>query len=361
MVDASRLRERVAHSTLAYSPAFLFLFLTGLHGIQGLRHDWPWIPNSAGFISSAFATLCWRPDGVGAPRPYPTDYLLAMLDTAIVAVIGVKGLYPLFMFGTSAMCVYGARCLARALGAGAVGRFGISLFALYNPWVYTEFVAGHLGMIIAYGATLAYFGAALRRNPPALLLSLFICISAAQLQFFLVLIAFAAYGTAARRGFLPLVTGLIVALPTVVGVIGNGSTLAAIPYNLSWQTVQSLPVIDAAALTGYFANYVAGFEPFSFDAVWAMGALAAIGLVAGNQKRVGVAFLVLGIVAWLWSTGTAGPIGPAYASLSFGCPRSRSSASCTICSPTSRSPTSLWPRLRPLEVDGYRRLRSRRD
>jgi hypothetical protein len=239
--------------------------------------------------------------------------LPALLDAAIVAVAGVEFLFPIFMLAAGAMCIYGARSLAANLGAPASARFGISLFALYNPWVYTEFVAGHLGMIVAYGATMAFIGESLRSKPRSLYLALFVCVSTLQFQFFLVLGAFAAYMAVTKRLATPLLTGVIFGMPTVVGILGNRATVAAIPYNLTWQTLQSLKPIDAAALTGYFADYVSGFSPYAFDAVWSMAALSIIGLFASRRKALALSFALLGTVAWIWSTGVEGPIGAVYA------------------------------------------------
>ena len=297
---------------MAYSPAIAFACFSCIGGIPVLRHDWSWIPERGGFLSNVFATLAWMPNGVGGPRPYPTDYLVALAGTAMVAIAGTTLAYATFMLAIGSLCVYGARSLGALVGSPSTARFGFGAFAIFNPWVYTELVAGHLGMIAAYGASMALAGESLRQKPRWALCALFVCVIAAQLQYLLLALAFVLWLAVARRHCLPLVTGVIVALPAIVGIAGNTRALAGIPYTLQWASAQSLRPIDAAALTGYFADYTSRFSPLAFDAVWAMLALAIMGIVVSKRRTFAVAFSFAALVAWLWSTGSSGPIAPMY-------------------------------------------------
>jgi hypothetical protein len=298
---------------VGYLPAVVFAGFVAGGGLPMLRHDWLCIRDRADFLSFTLASLAWSPDGIGTPRAYPTDYLLALVNAAIAFVAGSHISFTVFALGVGIVCVLGARALANLAAADAWTRFGLACFALFNPWVYNKVVSGHLAMICAYGATMGLIATCLCPKPRWTLAALFMCVVSVQIQFFLLALAFVACIAVVRRRPLPLVTGAIVALPSIVGVAANVHLVAGTPYALPWQSLQSIRPVEAAALTGYFPGYTRGFPPLAFDAVWAMSALALIGAATSRHRARTLGFAALAIGAWLWSTAFDGPLASVYA------------------------------------------------
>src|SRR5579872_6158309 len=58
-------------------------------GTPALRHDWFVFDNRHDFFASAWNTFGgWTSDGIGAPRPYPSDYLFIAFDSLCVFFVG---------------------------------------------------------------------------------------------------------------------------------------------------------------------------------------------------------------------------------------------------------------------------------
>ncbi|MBC5799365.1 MAG: hypothetical protein GIW94_05250 [Candidatus Eremiobacteraeota bacterium] len=232
--------------------------------------------------------------------------MVVLLSSPIVA-------FTTFTLLVGALCILGARSLVSAASNEQWARVGLPAFALFNPWVYTKLVAGHLAMIAAYGATMWLLGECSRARPRWNRVALLVCIIAAQIQFFVIALAIVAGIAVTQRRILPLVTGVVIGLPTIIGVVGDLGAITSTPYSLAWQRSQSLYPVEAAALTGYFAHYTEGFPAVAFDAVWAVLALAVVGAVSSYRRRRAMIFVALAIIAWAWSTGLHGPLMTLYA------------------------------------------------
>lgn len=309
-------RSKTARLALAYSPACVFAFLVAGSGTPVLRHDWFTVAGRSEIFEFTLSTLAWQPDGIGTVRVYPADYLFAIVHTLLALVLGTHIGFFVYVALIGAMCLYGARTLAALEPNDPLASFGLALFALFNPWVYVKVVEGHLAMIAAYGALMA-LTAELWRPQPRWIVAAFLLAPMAQLQFFILGIASCACAAVFRReraALVPLGCGLIFALPTIAGISVDGNTIRQIPYNLDWQTSQSIAPIEGAALTGFFTNYARGLSPLAFDAVWSLAALALIGLAVRRQRR-SLVLLVVAVVAWAFSTGTKGPLAALYEGL----------------------------------------------
>lgn len=298
---------------LQYAPVFLYTHFVCGGGLPELRHDW-FVPRTRlDFLATELARLAWQPFGIGAAWPYPTDYLFSMLS-GFLALIGGPWLALTVVVALGAtLCAWAAGELSRAVGGDRIVATA-SWFALFNPWVYTKTVAGHLVMIWAYAALMGLIAWCLRGEKKPWLASGLICVSAAQIQFFLPALALAAWA-ATRLTPIPLATAIVVFAPSILGLIALRHVLIAIPYNLDWQASQSVPPIDAAALVGYFANYTALFPAVAVDAVWSFLALAVVGVTVAARRIKVLGLVLLGIGSWLWSTGSKGPISGVYQAL----------------------------------------------
>ena len=300
----------------AYFPAAVFAFLVAGRGTPVLRHDWFTLSDRLSLSEFTLSTIAWQPAGIGSVRVYPTDYLFAFVNTALALVFGTHIGLLIYVGLIGALCVYGARALGDLEQNREPASFALSAFALFNPWVYVKVVEGHLAMIAAYGALMA-LTAELWRAKPRWAIAALLLAPMTQLQFFVVGIVSCACAALLRRernALLPLLCGFAFELPSIVGFIADSGAVSGTAYNVDWQRLQSIPPVDAAALTGFFTNYTRGFPPVAFDAIWSLAALAAIGIVSRRRARTWV-LLAVGIAAWAFSTGTKGPIAGVYVAL----------------------------------------------
>lgn len=276
-----------------------------------LRHDWWMSPDAAGLRAQALTGLAtWSNNGLGRPALYPNNYLFycfvwAFAQAApIVALAAVAALF-------SAVCAVAASTFTEVAGSRAFA-IGAMLLLCFNPWTYTELVAGHLPMLIAY-AGLAWFSAEIARGRRAssLRLTLATLLVAQQIQFLLIfLVAALAAGFALRR-WQPLIAALVLALPVWLGVLLGHAELARIPYTLAWERSQSLALLAALQARGYFARYATALGTFGHaaDAAFAILALLAAWLARARQALLAVA---VALVAALITTGVDGPIASLY-------------------------------------------------
>jgi hypothetical protein len=308
-------RRPISAETVAQAVfALAFAAFIAAPGLPVLRHDWISIEDRANFMSAAIASLAWSPNGIGAPRPYPTDYLLAIANMVLVFLSGTRLAFVLFVLGIAVICAWGARALATLATTDPWVRTSLVLFALFNPWVYTEVVAGHLAMIGVYGGLMGLAGESLSPKPRPLVAALCMCTIVAQIQFFIFALVFSTILAVRRRLLLPLITATILAMPTFVGVALDFGRIASTPYTLAWQTSQSVTPLEAANLVGYFAKYTEHIAVLSAFATIPILILAAAGAAWSERRGPALGFAAFGALVWLWATGSRGPIAPIYVS-----------------------------------------------
>jgi hypothetical protein len=289
-------------------------FLAGT-GVPALRHDWVWVTGN-GFFSNTWSSLSgWTAIGIGSPRPYPSDYLLAITNIALAAVLGTYGAFVANAFATGAVCAAGAIAITRRFTDARAAWIAAAAFAAFNPWVYNEIVAGHIGMVLAYGATMLLLAQLSQERPSAFLTGLFLLLTMQQLQFFFPLLTVVAIWTLVRRqNAYPLGVALLASMPIWIGLLFDRTYLLSIPYTQSWQADASLDPLRALELSGYFAKYADALPPIAGAACWAIAGLAAVGAIVECRRRpLRAAWLVaLAIALWLFVSGTKGAFGSVY-------------------------------------------------
>ena len=287
--------------------ALVYAIIVAAPGVPALRQDWS-SPTTRDGILDLFirSTSGWNPHGLGAPNLYINDYLIGSASAGVDALLGPHlGLFA-FMLAIGAACAFGAGALARVFGAGAWGRAAGAWFAVFNPWVYVETVAGHTYMILAYGALMGLAAECLRHRSRPLVASALAVLTLQQMQIFAA--ACALLVIAVRRiGWLPLVTAAAVGSPVVASLLMERSAIAGVPYSLAWERLQSVRPADALMLSGYFAGYAQALEAVDRLAMPLALCLAVFGFAIRIGSRRGGLLAAVTLIALCASTGLAGP------------------------------------------------------
>jgi hypothetical protein len=294
--------------------AVLFAAFIAAKGIPTLRHDWTW-PVDRDAIGSFFneAVSGWLSTGFGTPNPHPTTYLIGPPIAVAMWIAGPLGALVLFAVAIGYACMRGVARIAAGCNAALPGALGIGLFALFNPWVYNEVVAGHLVMVLAYGGVLGLFAEMLRgREASSVRLALWIGLIETQLQFFIVAMCALATFAVVTRKWLPLLAGALFALPSVVGLIAERSMLLQIPYGVTWQANQSVAPTALLGLGGYFPGYADRLGIVASAAAWTVLALALAGGFAARRRRAVAAATVAAALLFVLVLGVHGPLAAPY-------------------------------------------------
>ena len=286
--------------------------------MPALRHDWAWPLHRADFAGwYQFAASGWLPFGIGAPVEHIERYVIAVPVTLLGFALG--GWACLFVYLTVVgyvVATTGALLARRFADADALTAGAIAAFVLFNPWTYTEVVAGHIEMILGaagIAGMLAYLTSP-RREGDSLRLALYVVLAYTQLQFFLIALVLAASAVAMRRGKLPLLTAVSIGMPTFVGVAGNFASLSGTPTEIPWARFQSIDPGSAWRLLGYFTSYADAFVPVS----WAIGIVcvaACAGVFFMRARKAAWCYVVAAGALLLAVTGLRGPLASVYASL----------------------------------------------
>ncbi|MGZ3553563.1 MAG: hypothetical protein ACXWNK_16110 [Vulcanimicrobiaceae bacterium] len=312
LLDALR---RTRYDTIvAVLAAVAFGLAIAGHGIPALRQDWQWpYPGDQmrSFLVDAWSG--WNTSGIGAPAPYPSSYLLAVPTWLSFLAFGSAVTLWLFLLLTGVIVYAAARNAALQIGVDRLSAISIGLFALFNPWVYAKVVAGHVIMVLAYGATFGLIRELARKPSRFGRLALWLTFSFGQLQFFMLAMLavglFAVKRTAARSAF---GYGLLIALPSIFGIAANYSMLRQIPYTLVWQLSQSVQPRDALLLAGYFTGYTEPIRGISSIGMWVVVLLAAIGATRALRSNAARAIVVLTALFLVVAMGVRGPFAAVY-------------------------------------------------
>lgn len=299
---------------LALAAAIVFAAFVASKGIPTLRHDWSW-PIDRTAIPSFFSGAVdgWLSAGLGTANPHPTTYLIALPIVAAMWLLGPFGALVLLSLVIGYACM---RCVAAAAAywsAPLAGTIGVGLFALFNPWVYNEVVAGHLIMVLAYAGLIGLFAEMLQgRNASTVRLALWTALIEAQLQFFiLAMLALIVFASTTRKWLAP-VFGIVVALPTVIGLFAERSSLLHIPYGVAWQANQSVPPLPLLSLGGYFPGYADRLGWIAAVAVWTVVLLALAGFLCARRHEAVIWSLTVAIIVYAIVLGVHGPLAIPY-------------------------------------------------
>ncbi len=275
-------------------------------GLPVLRHDWGADPFHGGWreiISAGFSG--WDPSGIGRAWVYPDAFLISVPVAVITAFGGNRAALFLFLLATGALAAFGGRAAAKDVGGGRAAASAAALFCVFNPWTYTELVAGHVMMLLAYAASLWFFREMLRPAPRPSVLIATSLLTLQQPQFLAVCtLVLLIYGMR-RRVWLPFAISAVAWLPIAIGVLSDPEALNAIPFVKAWERNQSIAPSDALQINGYFAHYAASVASVFAIPVLCTAALAAAALFFAGRRRL----LLAGgtFVALVMAMGLRGP------------------------------------------------------
>jgi hypothetical protein len=300
---------------LAATAAIFFAAEVAAKGIPTLRHDWNWPIDRAAIPSFVNESIDgWVSSGFGTPNPHPTTYLIALPLGLAMWLLGPFGALALLAGVIGYLCMRAVADAASHWENAAPAALGLGLFALFNPWVYNEVVAGHLVMVLAYGGLIGLVAEMFRgRRASSIRLALWIALIEAQLQFFVVaMLALVVFALTTRK-WLPLLTGVLLGLPSVIGLVAERGTLLLIPYGVTWQTNQSVAPLPLLGLGGYFPGYAERLGMLAAGAVWIVVALALVGALAARRSRVAIAAVAAAAFLYVVVLGVHGPLAVPYA------------------------------------------------
>jgi hypothetical protein len=254
----------------------------------------------------------WLERGIGEPQPYPTFYLVGFLLFPFT-VLPPEPFTVFLVFAIAALTAAGGISMGTALRAPLAARLACAGVAVLNPWVYTEIVAGHVFMVLAYGFLLL-LGAELMRDevrpvPTAIFAAFFV----SQIEFLTFAVVPIIAALAYKRQRLALSVLGIALLPIAFGIIAHYSEIKSTPYILDWERGQSVWPGMGALLLGYFAGYSGSFAALSLAlGCMAMAAVAAIATGLRQRRPVLAGAALLGLLAVVAASGTTWAIAPLY-------------------------------------------------
>ncbi|GAC1308818.1 MAG: hypothetical protein NVSMB21_14620 [Vulcanimicrobiaceae bacterium] len=265
-------------------PTAIFTYALSRHGIPALRHDWFW-PRSgeSNFYNVLGLAQGWSNVGIGVPNFRPTGYLVAIVLGPIIALFGPWFGFLVWCVVLGALCSLAASYVCSQFGVGGLGRTSLVTLALLNPWTYTEIVAGHHLMLIGYAGFLLLSAAMFSEDVGARGTALCCALLVHQTQYIVVATVVAAYDVVRRRSPVALATTFVLAAPFTIGIVANFRSVEATPYTVDWIRSLALTLPSALTLTGYFTHYDAAYDGLGRVAIWALVAVAAIGIF-GNAR-----------------------------------------------------------------------------
>jgi hypothetical protein len=285
--------------------AVYFTLIVTSNGVPALRHDWNWPDYYYPFLN---AISGWSEQGIGSVNLFVNNYLLVAMLAPVGALLGAFPTLVAFVFGIALSVLLAARKLATAMGAGELAANAVAAFALFNPWVYTKVVAGHLPMIVAYAATMVLVAEAIRPRPRAAVCALALAFTLPQLQFFGPTLIVALILALRHRMWLPTATWIIMSGPTLLGVLLRAKEFASTSLTLPWEQAQSIAPSSALLLSGYFAKYTLGFDKLGHVAVALIVILAVVGAIYLVPSRRAFIIGATTLIALVVAMGLRGPL-----------------------------------------------------
>ena len=280
--------SRAATLGLLVVAAAALAFVAG--GVPLLRHDWfPIVPSLRFAIANVTG---WDPTGLGSVEGYPASFLLIFARSAVASLAGSYAAHVLFFATYALLLVFGAARLVRVLDASPVASVAAALFATFNPWTYTELVAGHGFMLLSYAATFWLVSECCARRPNPLRLMLLAIAVAPQIQYLLVDTLLYGWLSLRMRSWFALCAAGTMLLPVFVGILATRNVLLGTPVTLEWERGQSIAPLRAVVLRGYFTGYDSILAAFYEWSLWIVVAIACVGVVAILVSRRRRAWLI---------------------------------------------------------------------
>jgi hypothetical protein len=288
-----------------------FIIATLSGGVPALRHDWFWPVERAAFLQTVAGwTSGWDLTGLGHPATHVAQYLLVipMLLTGLVG--GSTLALAVYVALIGAVIAHAAVRIGKPEAPDRPGALVLTGFLCLNPWVYSELVAGHLGMLLAYGSTIVV-GAELARpepRPRATALAMFG--ASFQPQFFALAWLGCILRSRTRGARMGATYGALAILPFAAGIASHPAVVASTPLTLTWERVQSVHPLDAFLVRGYFARYDGGFAGWAGTLATATFALLAAAGAIVARRTESLLLAVLTILCALFAAGTRGLLAP---------------------------------------------------
>jgi hypothetical protein len=228
----------------------------------------------------------------------------------MTALLGNRAALFLTLLAIGAIAAFAGRALAKDAGGRGAVPIAASILCVFNPWAYTELVAGHVFMLLAYASSIWLFRELLLSRPRPVALIFAAILTLQQLQFFVVTtIALAVFG-AARRKWLPLAVISLMWIPIAIALLSDTrAALESVPLVTSWEQQQSISPLDALQVTGYFAGYARSFSLFAEIPMVFTFLLFVVAFIVVMDRRV----LLLGVgtmCALVLAMGLRGPLLP---------------------------------------------------
>ncbi len=282
------------------------------NGVPLLRHDWfPIVPSLRFAIANVTG---WDPTGMGSVEGYPASFVLIFARSAVATLTGSYATHMLYFATYALLLVFGAARLARVLGGPPVATIAAALFAAFNPWTYTELVAGHGFMLLSYAATFWLVGECCTRYRNPLRLVLLAIAVAPQVQYLLVDTLFFGWLSLRMRSWFALCAVGTMLLPVFVGILVTRDVLLGTPVTLEWERGQSVAPLRAVVLRGYFTGYDTILAAFYEWSLWIVVAIAIVGVIAILLYRRRFAWLIaFATIPLVWSFGLQGPLRDGFA------------------------------------------------
>ncbi|MBD5635386.1 MAG: hypothetical protein IAI49_12985 [Candidatus Eremiobacteraeota bacterium] len=271
-----------------------------------LRHDWfPIVPSLSFAVDNVTG---WDPTGMGTVIAYPASFILIFARSFCATLLGSYATHLVYYTSCALLITFGAARLARVLGGAPPARLAAALFAAFNPWTYTELVAGHSWMLLSYGGTYWLIAECCARERRERRLIPLVLVIAPQVQFLVVDFVFYVCLSLRMRSWRSLLAIGSMLLPVFVGVEISRTVLRGIPLTLEWERSQSVEPLRALLLRGYFTHYDGVLAPFFEWACWLVVALAVTGvaLIAIDRRRE-LWLIPFAALPLIWSFGLNGP------------------------------------------------------
>lgn len=294
---------------------FLFTLTIAPFNVPILRHDWTWpIDRDSAFPFLLSALNGWNPTGIGAPAPYSTGYVAGIVKASLAILLGPTVALFVYLSLIAITCMSAGLLLGGAFDRPRFVRIALAAICLFNPWVYSKVVAGHLDMVLAYAGLVMLVAFVASRRTALFGMCLAAVFASQQLQFLLLAAAVLALAAIRRKDArYALLATAIIALPAFVGIALNAAYLSQTLYLSIWQSVESISLQDVPLLTGYFAGYSQhAVIPWQIG-MWFVILAAAIAFVSTvrSNRMIWVPFVVaVALIAFM--SGSKAPWGAAY-------------------------------------------------
>lgn len=279
-------------------------------GVPALRQDWWWPTTHQGVVDYFSRSISgWLPIGIGQPSAYPNDYLLAAALFPAMQLLGP--LLALFLFAvTIGYCFHWVAVLCSR--SVEETRWYVPLVAevilLFNPWTYTEVVAGHLYMLLGLSGLAITMLAVASSSKSSRLLIVGVALALSQMQFYIISVFIVATLAIFRKSArIPFLISLVLSGPIVVGVLFNKRELMSIPFLAIWERSESLDPSAAFTFMGYHPNYLAHVDVlFRFGGMLLIVAgVLSVALCRSFKTAVPV---LIGVFVIALSIGFRGPL-----------------------------------------------------